>query len=81
MLQALGVRSVRLLTNNPAKIAGLERCGVRVASREPLVAPPTDHNRFYLETKARRSGHMIDLAEERLPEQSDPVVVEGMRRT
>ena len=53
---------------------------MQVAGRIPHVIPPNEYNRFYLETKARRSGHLIDLAEERLPEQSDPVLVEGMRR-
>jgi GTP cyclohydrolase II len=51
-----------------------------VTGRIPHVIPPNDFNRFYLETKARRSGHMMDLTEERLPEQSDPVLVEGMPR-
>lgn len=79
MIHSLTVRSVRLLTNNPSKIAQLESFGVRVAGRVPHVIPPNDHNRFYLETKARRSGHWIDFSgKERLPEQSDPVRVEGM---
>ena len=43
---------------------------------------PNEHNRFYLETKAARSGHFIDLdPSERLPEQDDPVVVEGDRKS
>jgi GTP cyclohydrolase II len=53
---------------------------VKVTGRIPHVIPPNEFNRFYLETKARRSGHMMDLAEERLPEQSDPVLIEGMPR-
>ncbi len=80
MIRSLGMRSVRVVTNNPEKIRQLEQHGVVVAGRIPHVIPPNEYNRFYLETKARRSGHLIDLAEERLPEQSDPVVVEGMRR-
>ena len=78
MLRSLGIRSVRLITNNPEKIRQLEQHGVAVAGRIAHVIPPNEYNRFYLETKARRSGHMIDLAALRLPEQSDPVVVEGM---
>jgi len=78
MLRSLGIRSVRLITNNPEKIRQLEQHGVAVAGRIAHVIPPNEYNRFYLETKARRSGHMIDLAAQRLPEQSDPVVVEGM---
>jgi GTP cyclohydrolase II len=79
MLKSLSIRSVRLMTNNPAKIRQLTQYGVRVAGRIPHVIPSNSHNRFYLETKASRSGHFIDLAgRARLPEQSDPVFVEGM---
>ena len=78
MLRSLGVKSVRVVTNNPDKIRQLEQHGVTVSGRIPHVIPPNEWNRFYLETKARRSGHLIDLTEERLPEQSDRVVVEGM---
>jgi GTP cyclohydrolase II len=81
MIHSLDVRSVRLMTNNPQKVAQLERYGVRVSGRSPHVIPPNDHNRFYLETKASRSGHWIDFAgKPHLVEQSDPVVVEGMER-
>jgi GTP cyclohydrolase II len=78
MLRSLGVKSVRVVTNNPDKIRQLEQHGVTVSGRIPHVIPPNEFNRFYLETKARRSGHLIDLTEERLPEQSDRVLVEGM---
>jgi GTP cyclohydrolase II len=80
MLRSLGVKSVRVVTNNPDKIRQLAQHGIEVSGRMPHVIPPNEFNRFYLETKARRSGHMIDLAEERLPEQGDPVLVEGMPR-
>jgi GTP cyclohydrolase II len=80
MLRSLGVKSVRVVTNNPDKIRQLAQHGVEVSGRMPHVIPPNEFNRFYLETKARRSGHLIDLAEERLSEQSDPVLVEGMPR-
>ena len=80
MLRSLGVKSTRVVTNNPDTIRQLEQHGVTVSGRIPHVIPPNEWNRFYLETKARRSGHLIDLAEERLPEQSDLVVVEGMPR-
>lgn len=59
MLQALGVGSIRLLTNNPRKIEDLIRHGVRIDERVPLVIPPNEYNRFYLETKARRSHHLL----------------------
>jgi GTP cyclohydrolase II len=79
MLMSLGIRSVRLLTNNPGKIRQLEQYGVRVTGRLPHIIPPNPFNRFYLETKANRSGHWIDVAgRARLPEQSDDVLVEGM---
>ncbi|HVP67063.1 MAG TPA: GTP cyclohydrolase II [Anaeromyxobacteraceae bacterium] len=78
MLRSLSIRSVDLITNNPEKIRQLTQHGVNVAGRIPHVIPPNDFNRFYLETKARRSGHLIDVAEKRLAEQSDPVIVEGM---
>jgi GTP cyclohydrolase II len=79
MIASLTVRSIRLLTNNPSKIEQLSRHGIQVVGRIPHVIPPNPHNRFYLETKAARSGHWIDLSgKARLEEQSDPVLVEGM---
>jgi len=80
MIASLAVRSIRLMTNNPSKIRQLTQHGISVAGRIPHVIPPNPHNRFYLETKAARSGHWIDLAgKARLEEQSDRVVVDGMR--
>jgi GTP cyclohydrolase II len=79
MLHSLGLRSVNLITNNPEKLRQLAQHRVEVAGRIPHVIPPNEFNRFYLETKARRSGHLIDpSAAARLPEQSDPLRVEGM---
>ena len=60
MLDSLGVRSVRLMTNNPRKIDGLRELGVDVVDRIPLVMPANRYNRRYLSTKARKSGHLID---------------------
>lgn len=60
ILHDLGVMSVRLLTNNPEKVAALERHGIPVTERVPLVPPVTDDNRRYLQTKAARLGHHID---------------------
>ena len=57
MLGELGIRRVRLLTNNPAKVAALTACGVDVAGREPLVVAPNGINDHYLATKVRRLGH------------------------
>ena len=79
MLLSLGIGSIRLMTNNPDKVNQLEKYGVKVESRLPHLLPPNPHNRFYLETKARRSGHFIDFTGiPHLQEQSDPVIVEGM---
>jgi GTP cyclohydrolase II len=80
MLKSLEVTSIHLITNNPNKIKQLTQYGVTVSGRIPHVIPPNEHNRFYLETKAKRSGHYIDTTgKPHLPEQSDEVVVEGMR--
>jgi GTP cyclohydrolase II len=79
MLLSLGIGSIQLMTNNPDKVNQLQKYGVKVASRLPHLLPPNPHNRFYLETKARRSGHFIDFSGiPHLQEQSDPVVVDGM---
>jgi GTP cyclohydrolase II len=59
MLRQLGVPTVRLLTNNPDKVAALERYGIRVVERVPHVFPSNGHNERYLETKATRSGHLL----------------------
>jgi GTP cyclohydrolase II len=76
MIHSLNVLSVRLMTNNPEKIAQLVQHGVKVEGRTPHVIPPNEYNRFYLETKANRSGHWIDFkGKVHLPEQSDPVLV------
>jgi GTP cyclohydrolase II len=58
VLQSLGVRSVRLLSNNPAKAAGLRRHGVGVEALQPLGVVPNRHNRGYLATKQARFGHL-----------------------
>ncbi|MBV8913542.1 MAG: GTP cyclohydrolase II [Acetobacteraceae bacterium] len=59
MLGQLGMRRIRLLTNNLDKLAALAACGVEIAGREPLVVPPNGVNDHYLATKARRFGHLL----------------------
>ena len=59
MIEELGIESVRLITNNPNKIAGLERNGVAVDGRIPHRMPPNPHNEHYLDTKKRKSGHLL----------------------
>ena len=61
ILRDLDVRTVRVLTNNPAKMESLERCGFPGSKRIPLQAEITLENRQYLETKARRMRHYLDL--------------------
>ena len=59
MLRQLGFTRVRLLTNNPEKMAALTRCGIQVVERVPHVFPANGHNERYLKTKAARSGHLL----------------------
>src|SRR5580693_6416971 len=59
MLELLGYKSVRLLTNNPEKVAGLEAAGVKVAQRVKHAFPDNEHNRAYLKTKAVKAGHFL----------------------
>ena len=58
MLRGLNVDSVRLLTNNPAKVRGLEEAGIRVVERVSHHMPANPHNADYLEVKRRKSGHL-----------------------
>ncbi len=60
MLLDLGVRRIRLLTNNPRKIVGLAGYGLEIVERVPLVIPPVDENRRYLSTKRDKLGHMLE---------------------
>jgi len=59
MLKLLGYKSVRLLTNNPRKVAGLKAAGVKVTTRVRHTFPANAYNRAYLQTKAQRAGHLI----------------------
>jgi GTP cyclohydrolase II len=59
MLRQLGFHRVRLMTNNPEKVDQLGACGVAVVERVPHVFPANGHNEFYLNTKKRRSGHLL----------------------
>jgi 3,4-dihydroxy 2-butanone 4-phosphate synthase/GTP cyclohydrolase II len=60
ILYDLGVRTMRLLTNNPSKRAGLEGYGLSIVDRIPLQTEPTAHNIGYLRTKREKMGHLID---------------------
>ncbi|WP_425437268.1 GTP cyclohydrolase II [Novosphingobium guangzhouense] len=59
MLDLLGVPAIRLMTNNPAKVAALQGVGVEVVERVPHQLPPNPHNARYLETKRDRTGHIL----------------------
>ena len=60
MLRIMGITRVRLLTNNPDKLAAMTECGIEVAGREPHLYAPNGINDEYLATKAARFGHMLD---------------------
>ncbi|MBO3460378.1 bifunctional 3,4-dihydroxy-2-butanone-4-phosphate synthase/GTP cyclohydrolase II [Aetokthonos hydrillicola] len=59
MLMDLGVHKIRLITNNPRKIAGLKGYGLEVVDRVPLLIESNDYNSYYLTTKANKLGHML----------------------
>jgi 3,4-dihydroxy 2-butanone 4-phosphate synthase/GTP cyclohydrolase II len=59
ILHDLGVRRLRLLTNNPKKVVGLEGYGLEIVEQIPLAIPPNPHNARYLETKRARMGHLL----------------------
>lgn len=79
MLMSLKIKSIQLMTNNPSKIRQLTQYGIQVNGRIPHVMEPNQYNRFYLETKAAKSGHLIDFhGKQHLAEQSDRPIIEGM---
>ncbi len=59
MLKALGVKRVRLLSNNPEKVAALERAGIEVVERVPCEVEPSEHAEEYLRTKKEKMGHLF----------------------
>lgn len=58
ILSKLGLREIRLLTNNPRKVVGLDGHGLRIVERVPIVIPPGKYNRRYMETKREKLGHI-----------------------
>jgi 3,4-dihydroxy 2-butanone 4-phosphate synthase/GTP cyclohydrolase II len=60
ILADLGLHKIRLLTNNPRKISGLDRYGLEIVERVPLIIEPNINNKRYLETKKQKLGHMLD---------------------
>jgi 3,4-dihydroxy 2-butanone 4-phosphate synthase/GTP cyclohydrolase II len=63
ILLDLGLSTIRLLTNNPRKIVGLDGYALEVTGREPLQVEPTEHNRTYLNTKAEKMGHIMRVVD------------------
>ncbi len=60
ILVDLGIKKMRLMTNNPKKIVGLEGYGLKVLERVPIETNPTERNIVYLKTKKKKLGHMLD---------------------
>ncbi|MCD6183203.1 MAG: bifunctional 3,4-dihydroxy-2-butanone-4-phosphate synthase/GTP cyclohydrolase II, partial [Thermovirga sp.] len=61
ILVDLGLRRIRIITNNPRKIVGLEGYGLEITERVPLIIEPNEYNKRYLETKKLKLGHMLHL--------------------
>jgi 3,4-dihydroxy 2-butanone 4-phosphate synthase/GTP cyclohydrolase II len=65
ILADLGLHNIRLLTNNPKKVVGLESYGIEIVEIVPLIAPATPHNIDYLRTKQRKLGHTLGIQEDK----------------
>jgi 3,4-dihydroxy 2-butanone 4-phosphate synthase/GTP cyclohydrolase II len=63
ILADLGVRNMRLMTNNPKKGTGLESYGLKIAEQLPITTRPNKHNRRYLQTKQKKLGHLLKIAD------------------
>lgn len=63
ILSDLGIRQIRLLTNNPKKVIGLDGYGLRIVERVPIEIPPNQTNKHYLQTKKQKLGHLLDEVE------------------
>lgn len=61
ILKDLGIKELLFLTNNPKKVISLEGHGLKVVKTVPIIVPPNKHNRYYLETKQNKMGHLLDL--------------------
>jgi 3,4-dihydroxy 2-butanone 4-phosphate synthase/GTP cyclohydrolase II len=64
ILKDLGLSTIRLLTNNPKKVVGLEGYGLEIVEQIPLQVEPNEHNYEYLRAKKEKLGHLLQLPEE-----------------
>jgi 3,4-dihydroxy 2-butanone 4-phosphate synthase / GTP cyclohydrolase II len=71
MLHSLGIRNIRLITNNPVKRAGLEGYGISIVETIQLEIPSNKHNQFYLETKRDKMGHFLNIAKYKNPHKNE----------
>ena len=71
ILADLGLSTIRILTNNPRKITGIEGFGLKVVEQLPIEVPPNMENRLYLETKRDKLGHRLHHQEQRFEEQDE----------
>jgi len=62
IMVALGIRKIRLLTNNPRKFRGLSGYGLEIVERVPIQIPPNEENLDYLKTKKEKMGHLLDIS-------------------
>jgi 3,4-dihydroxy 2-butanone 4-phosphate synthase/GTP cyclohydrolase II len=60
ILYDLGIRQIRLLTNNPKKVVGLDGYGLKIVERVPILVPPNEQNRDYLQAKKTKLGHLLE---------------------
>lgn len=67
IINDLGIRSVRLMTNNPSKLRELKRLGIRITQRVPIIIDPNEVNEYYLRTKQEKMGHLFGIPSERTP--------------
>jgi 3,4-dihydroxy 2-butanone 4-phosphate synthase/GTP cyclohydrolase II len=65
ILVDLGLKDIRLLTNNPKKVVGLEGYGLKVVNTVPIIVEPNPYNRKYLETKQKKMGHILKFSDEK----------------